>query len=197
MSYLSDIQLEEDILNFEVKNIPPSLLNALRRTIICDIETLAFRTEYGKESDIVIEKNTSSLHNEFLAQRLGLIPIHYEPKNITSFDSKKYEFFIDITNDTTKSLDITTEHIQIRDLSKEPPVILNKKDTQKFFPPNKITGDYILINRLKPNKFGGKEQGETLKIKMTANYSTGREHARYTPTSVSIFTNVRDPEKSR
>ena len=34
MSYLSDIQLEEDILNFEVKNIPPSLLNALRRTII-------------------------------------------------------------------------------------------------------------------------------------------------------------------
>ena len=30
----------------------------------------------------------------------GLIPIHYEPKNITSFDSKKYEFFIDITNNT-------------------------------------------------------------------------------------------------
>ena len=109
----------------------------------------------------------------------------------------KYEFFIDITNNTTKFLDITTEHIQIRDLSKEPPVILNKKDTQKFFPPNKITGDYILINRLKPNKFGGKEQGETLKIKMTANYSTGREHARYTPTSVSIFTNVRDPEKTK
>lgn len=195
MAYLSNIQLEEDILNLEVKNLPSSLLNAIRRTIICDIETIAFRTEYGTESDIVIEKNTSSLHNEFLSQRIGLIPIQYEPKNITSFNSKKYEFFIDISNNTTKSLDITTEHIQIRDLTKEPPVILSKKETEKFFPPNKITGDYILINRLKPNKYGDKDQGETLKIKMTANYSTGKEHARYTPTSVSIFTNVRDPEK--
>ena len=195
MSYFSNIELEEEVLNFEIKNLPPGLLNALRRTIICNIETLAFRTEYGKESDIIIEKNTSSLHNEFLSQRIGLIPIHYEPKNITSFNSKNYEFFIDVTNNTTKSIDITTENIQIRDLTKEPPVILNKKETEKFFPPNKITGDYILINRLKPNKFGNKTEGECLKVKMKAEFSTGSEHARYIPTSVAIFTNIRDPEK--
>lgn len=195
MSYFGNIEIKEDLLNFEIKNLPPALLNSLRRTIISNIETLAFRTEYGKESDIIIEKNTSSLHNEFLCQRIGLIPIHYDSKNITSFERKNYEFFIDVTNNTTKSMDITTEHIQIRDLSKETPTILSKKETEKFFPPNKLTGDYILINRLKPNKFGGKNEGECLKVKMYADYSIGKEHARYTPTCVSIFTNIRDPEK--
>lgn len=195
MSYFNNIQLEEDILNFEVKNLPPALLNGIRRTVITNIETLAFRTEYGKESDIIIEKNTSSLHNEFLAQRIGLIPIYFDTKNITSYLKKNYEFFIDVTNNTTKSMDITTEHIQIKDLTKEPPTILSKKETEKFFPPNKLTGDYILINRLKPNKFGGKNEGESLKITMTADYSTGKEHSRYIPTCVSIFTNMRDPIK--
>lgn len=195
MSYIGNVELEEDLLNFEIKNLPPALLNSLRRTIINNIETLAFRTEYGKESDIKIEKNTSSLHNEFLCQRIGLIPIHYTSKDITSFERKNYEFFIDETNNSTKSMDITTEHIQIRDLTKEPPVLLGKKETQKFFPPNKLTGDYILINRLKPNKFGGSNEGECLKVKMIADFSTGKEHARYIPTCVSIFTNIRDPEK--
>lgn len=194
MSYLSGFKFKnDDTLNFNVNNLPVAFLNSLRRIMINDIETIAFRTEYGKESDIKIETNTSVINNEFLAHRLSLVPIHYDPKKISTFDKNKYEFVIDITNTTTKPLDITTEHIQINEGSK----LLSKTAAQSFFPPDKITGEYILLNRLKPNKSGETEKdgGETLKITMKADKSTGKEHSRYNPTCVSVFTNVRDMTK--
>lgn len=194
MSYLSGFKFKnDDTLNFNVNNLPVAFLNSLRRIMINDIETIAFRTEYGKESDIKIETNTSVINNEFLAHRLSLVPIHYDPKKISTFDKNKYEFVIDITNTTTKPLDITTEHIQINEGSKH----LSKTAAQSFFPPDKITGEYILLNRLKPNKSGETEKdgGETLKITMKADKSAGKEHSRYNPTCVSVFTNVRDMTK--
>ena len=159
MSYLSGFKFKnDDTLTFNVSNLPVSFLNSIRRIMINDIETIAFRTEYGKESDIKIETNTSALNNEFLAHRLSLIPIHYDPKKINSFDRDKLEFFIDITNTTTKPLNVTTEHIKIREGDK----LLTREVVKSFFPPDKITGEYILLNRLKPNKSGEteKEGGE-------------------------------------
>ena len=195
MPYLSNFTVNHEVLTFDIHNLSHSFLNALRRLIISNIETIAFRTEYGKESDITIHKNTSSLHNEFVAHRISLLPVHYDSKKIADFDSSKLEFFIDVTNTSTKSLDITTDHIQIRDLTKEPSVLLSKDACRKFFPPNRITGDYIIINRLKPNRTGNPDDGEQLYITMKADKSIGKEHARYTPTCVSIFTNMRDENK--
>ena len=194
MSYLSGFKFKnDDTLTFNVSNLPVAFLNSIRRIMINDIETIAFRTEYGKESDIKIETNTSALNNEFLAHRLSLIPIHYDPKKINSFDRDKLEFFIDITNTTTKPLNVTTEHIKIREGDK----LLTREVVKSFFPPDKITGEYILLNRLKPNKSGEteKEGGETLKITMKADKSTAKEHSRYNPTCVSVFTNIRDLNK--
>ena len=195
MKYLNNFKIDQESLTFDVNNISHAFLNAIRRLIISDVPTLGFRTEYGKESDIVIHKNTSSLHNEFLAHRISLVPVHYDSKKIESFEKDKLEFFIDVTNNTTKPMDVTTEHIQIRDLTRDPPVLLSNQVCRKFFPPNRITGDFILLNRLKANKGSSSDDGETLNITMKADYSSGKEHSRYCPTCVSIFTNRRDEEK--
>ena len=58
-----------------------TIVNAIRRTLLSSIETYAFRTKYEK-SDIVIEKNETSLHNEFILDRVGLIPLYIDPKLI-------------------------------------------------------------------------------------------------------------------
>ena len=173
MKFLSNFKLENETISFHVDNLSHAFLNALRRLIISDIPTIAFRTEYGRESDIVVHKNTSSLHNEFLTHRISLVPIHYDSSKIENFEKDKYEFFIEVTNKSTKPMDVTTEHIQIRDLSQEPHVLLSKDQCQKFFPPNRITGDYILLNRLKPNRGGLEQQGETMHITMKSDFSTG------------------------
>ena len=45
-----------------------SVANALRRTILADIETPVLR-------DVRISKNTSRFTNELIAQRLGCVPV--------------------------------------------------------------------------------------------------------------------------
>ena len=63
-------------------------------------------------------------------------------------------------------MDITTEHIVVKDISKEPPTIMSDAFKESLFPKDRITGDYILINKLKPSKSGIGEEGEQLDITM-------------------------------
>ena len=190
--YFKNFKLDNETLTFEVHNLNSSLCNSIRRIIISEIETLGFRSSFDGGGDINIEVNTSALHNEFLGHRLSLLPIHYPANDISTFDIDKYEFIIDITNNTDNTIDVTTKDIKILDKLSEK--YLSESETRKFFPSNYITGDYIIINRLKPNKAEGTD-GEALKIRMKADRGTGHEHSRYTPTCVSVFTNKMDEVK--
>ena len=109
----NEISDEYDI-SFELHNSHPSLANAIRRIILSDVQTLGFKTEPLEESEINIIKNSSSLHNEFLLHRLGMIPIHYP--NIKQFNPNRYKFILDVTNNTSQIRDITTNDIQVIDL---------------------------------------------------------------------------------
>ena len=53
-------------------NIPRQYVNALRRLAISEVPTLAV-------DDLVILENSSVMHDEALAHRLGLIPLRTEP----------------------------------------------------------------------------------------------------------------------
>lgn len=60
--------IKDDVLKFELRDTDASIANALRRIMIAEVPTLAI--------DLVeIETNSSVLNDEFLAHRLGLIPI--------------------------------------------------------------------------------------------------------------------------
>lgn len=59
--------------SFLLSGFKLSLINALRRAIINSVETLAIE-------DITIFKNTSSMYDEVLASRLGLVPIKTIPE---------------------------------------------------------------------------------------------------------------------
>ena len=186
---------DEFTLNFDVLGYDCSFVNAIRRTILSKVPTLGFRTSYGKESDIKIIKNTSPLHNEFLGHRLSMIPIHFDYNKINDFESKNFEFLIKKKNNTNKIIHVTSKDIEIRDTSKENTTILSDKIRDTFFPKDSITGDYILINKLKPSKSGLDDEGEELDIVMKASLGTGDENSQFCPTCVSIFTNIRDESK--
>ncbi len=186
---------DSDTLTFNIDGFDCSFANAIRRTIIGEVPTIGFRTEYGRESDIKIKKNTSALHNEFLSHRLSLIPIHYNYNKYDDFDPDKYLFIIKKKNTTSKTINVTTEDIVVKDITKDPATILSDSFTKDLFPPDPITKDYILINRLKPSKGGTSEDGEELDITMRATMGIGNEHASFCPTCVSIFSNRRDEEK--
>jgi len=182
------------ILNFNVENTDCSFLNAIRRIIIGEVPTIGFRTKYGRDSDIKISINTSALHNEFLGHRLSLLPIHFDYTKIEEYDTNKYLFILKKKNNTNRIMDVTTEHIEVQDISKDPPVIMPKTFRDTLFPRDRITGDYILIDKLKPSK-SGMGEGEELDIYMKASIGIGNENALFCPTCVSVFTNTQDPDK--
>lgn len=75
------LSLTKYTIKFIVKNCDVATANALRRTMISDVPTLAIDLVY-------INDNSSVMHDEFLAQRLGLIPLKSETLD-------EFEFFRD------------------------------------------------------------------------------------------------------
>ena len=60
---------EMHMLKFELSNTELSVANALRRIIIGEVQTMAIEI-------VEVEENTSALNDEFIAHRLGLVPLN-------------------------------------------------------------------------------------------------------------------------
>ncbi len=61
--------LDDETIRFDLQHVDASVANALRRVMLSEIPTLAI-------DKVTIERNTTVLHDDFLAHRLGLLPLH-------------------------------------------------------------------------------------------------------------------------
>ena len=67
------ISSSEDELEFDLIGVDASIANALRRIMLAEVPTVAIEHVY-------IEMNSSIIHDEVLAHRLGLVPIKVDPR---------------------------------------------------------------------------------------------------------------------
>ena len=71
-------QTSKTAIKFQLTPTDVAYANVLRRVILTEVESVAFRShilEDGSTSDIKFTNNSTPMSNEMLAQRLGLIPI--------------------------------------------------------------------------------------------------------------------------
>jgi DNA-directed RNA polymerase subunit L len=154
-----------DELTFTISGINVSLANAIRRTILSDINIVVFRTSPYERNEANILVNTSRLNNEIIKQRLSCIPVHI--RNIEEFPLDKYYIEVKVQNISNSVMFVTTEDFVIKDIATDKPVSESK--TREIFPPSN-TGHFIDFVRLRP-KISDDLPGEA--IHLTCKFSIG------------------------
>jgi DNA-directed RNA polymerase subunit L len=198
-------------VEFELANIHFSTANAIRRVMISQVKTVGFRTEPYKACDIKVVANDTPLHNQFSLHRLAMVPINVP--NPDKFNIDDYQFIIDVSNNTNVGRNVTTEDFQIKQISTNK--FLSREEVKRFFPPDPITGDYILLNKLRPKYFvphhtlsrevvnemakdfdNPVEDVMRFHIEGKASISNGAENGHYSPVAVACYVNTVDPQRA-
>ena len=186
---VSNISDDGDVYKFTLSDINISLANAIRRTILSDIPTLAFDAE--NKDYCKIDKNTGRLHNEILKHRLCCIPIHMNELDILPGN---YTMELDMRNDGDNMIYVTTENFKIK--NKTNGNYLTEEETRKIFPPSIKTNMYIDFARLRP-KIGPTIPGEHIKLTCEFTLRTAKDNSTYNVVSKCAYGNTIDAVKAK
>ena len=158
-------------MNFVLKNVDLAFANSLRRVVLAEIPTMAI--------DLVeVEENTSVLADEFIAHRLGLIPISAKGVDdvIYSRDCGRCDQYCeDCSVVLTLQVKCTTDvpiSVYARDL------IVNEPRANRTVGDPVITDDDGLgsvICRLRKN--------QELRMRCIAKKGIAKEHSKWAPTA--------------
>ena len=183
-------------LEFTIRAIDVSTVNAIRRTILSDIPTVVFRTSPPEKDLCVIHKNSTSLNNEIIKHRLGGLPIHHL-HTLTDEYLSSIIMELNVENTTDQYMMVTSKDFRIK--SKTDNTYLPAEEVIKIFPPSKIVQDafgidsYFDLVRLRPklNDMPGD------KIHLTCEFSWGAafEDSNFNVVSTCAYSYLRDEEQ--
>lgn len=160
------IDKNENSASLIIEGADPAFMNSLRRIILSEVPAMAI-------DEVVVIENSSMLHDEILAHRLGLIPLKtdLDSYNLPEECSCKSELGcnlcrVSLTLDaeaksgtkTVYSSDLTSENPNIRPVSEKIPIV-----------------------KLAP--------GQHLKLEAYARLGKGQKHAKWQPVSVCAYRN--------
>lgn len=167
------LERDNNHIVIEFNDIPRQYVNALRRLSISQVPTFAI-------DDVVILENSSVMHDEAIAHRLGLIPLRTDLERFVMPDvcdckstlgcSKCRVLLVLDTESQDKTKVITSA-----DLVSEDEVV-------------KPVNNEIPIVSLAP--------GQKLKFEAYARLGTGKNHAKWQPTSVAVVKDSKKEEDS-
>lgn len=142
---------------FHISDVTPGYVNAIRRSIIADVPTLAIE-------DVEVRKNNSVLYDEIAAHRLGLIPLTTDLSSYNRRDTCKCE---------GEGCARCSVKLTIKELG---PKTVLASDIKSSDPKVKPVYPDIPIVILLPD--------QEFELEATAVLGTGKEHAKWTPAHV-------------
>ncbi|RDX85296.1 DNA-directed RNA polymerases II, IV and V subunit 3 [Mucuna pruriens] len=172
-------ELKDDYVKFELRDTDASIANALRRVMIAEVPTVAI--------DLVeIEVNSSVLNDEFIAHRLGLIPLTSEramgmrfSRDCDACDGDgqcefcSVEFHLRVKCMTDQTLDVSSKDLYSSDHTVNPvdfsdPSALDASDNRG-----------VIIVKLR--------RGQELRLRAIARKGIGKDHAKWSPAATVTF----------
>jgi DNA-directed RNA polymerase subunit D len=154
-------------IKFIIRDADAALVNTLRRIILSEVPCMAI-------DEVVVLENSSMLHDEILAHRLGLLPIKTDLRayNLPEDCECKSEFGcpqcrVSLTLDA-EAVD-ATKTVYSSGISSENPDVVP------------VNGNIVLV-KLAP--------GQKIKLEAYARLGKGKDHAKWQPTNVCAYKNM-------
>ncbi|XP_009335010.2 DNA-directed RNA polymerases II, IV and V subunit 3 [Pyrus x bretschneideri] len=172
-------EMRDDYLKFELRDTDASVANALRRVMIAEVPTVAI--------DLVeIEINSSVLNDEFIAHRLGLIPLTSDRAMSMRFSRDcdacdgdgqcefcSVEFHLRAKCHSDQTLDVTSKDL----LSSDHTVVPVDFSDSSGLESSEQKG--IIIVKLR--------RGQELRLRAIARKGIGKDHAKWSPAATVTF----------
>lgn len=116
----------ENEMSFEMHGCNLSVANGLRRSILMNIQNVAFRHEPEDKKTIHVINNTTALHSEYISHRVSLLPLR---RDVFEFPLDSYKFKLHVSQKSHKF--VTTDDFQVFVKNDEDEYVL--LDTKRFF----------------------------------------------------------------
>jgi DNA-directed RNA polymerase subunit L/DNA-directed RNA polymerase alpha subunit len=195
-------------ITFTVTPTDVSYVNALRRAILTEVETVGFRSdilEDGSTTHVKVEKNNTPMTNEMLADRVGLLPIFMDPRQNPEYwnpERPRYIFQLDKKSDKETSTDVYASDFEIFETveGEEKPVKLSSNKEffhsdpamLKLYPSLNLTPLIATLKGLQANQVP-----QEVSIVALATIGKGRDHVRFSPVSQCSYQYTIDDNKDR
>ncbi|MEM4280674.1 MAG: DNA-directed RNA polymerase subunit D [Candidatus Caldarchaeum sp.] len=153
-------------ITIEVSEIPHHLANAIRRTIIKEVPTMAVE-------EVLIIENTSNMPNELLAHRLSLIPF------ITDLDN--YRLPEECDCQSKLGCERCVVRFTLRAEASETPITLYSRDIT----PEKREGVVAPFNGDIP--IVSLATGQRVELELYVRLGKGRKHSKWTPGIATLY----------
>ena len=209
---IDTIEAIDDTINFTISGdredgLEKSIVNSLRRILLSEVPCVAFRCDEGNPSDLVMEINKTSSHNEFLLHRISLIPLFIDPLEY----NKDYLFQLQVKHgEKGPFLFVTSDMFEIYPLKEGLEDVnlnildinnydlmrgLSKEEKKKIIRPfvYKDKEYYNLITELK-NTYSSDNYVQEISLYGSPSISNGKEHSRWKSVSDAVYTFTKDSE---
>ena len=182
-------------LKFTLSNVDMCFANAIRRTILSDIDIVCILSDKFERNQVSIETNTGRLHNEILKHRLSCIPIHFNGNKEQMEDfCENYVLKVDCRNDDDKNemKIVTTKDFHVFHITTGE----ERLDIFKPYSVGNMHKRYIDFSRLRP-RISNTIPGEALKFSANFSISNAKDNDMYNVVSKCTYSNTIDEDKAK
>lgn len=187
--------LTDETISFTLTKTDASMANALRRVMISEVPTMAI-------DKVEIVSNTTVLHDDFVAHRLGLIPLTSRYAMFSADEQPPFtynrdcacmvscprctvNFELDVKCISDETLKVTSKYLK----SEAPHLVaVAVGPNANSFDEDDDSGHVLIVKMRK---------GQELKLRASAQMGIGKEHAKWNPTCTAVFAYESEVELNR